>query len=96
MSETVTLQCPVRAVGSAKWLSLEFMGIKRLDVVAYTNKLTNEQFSFAGGHRVRITRFWDNIHFLLPQGTALDIKAVAPAEGPTAATAKRRHHKVSK
>lgn len=66
---------PVKKVGSDLWgdfssfgLAHEFCG-ERVDMV-------NQQFSFQGGHRVRLYKFKKNVHWRIPSGIELDISAV--------------------
>lgn len=43
---------PLREVGGQKWCSLANIGVKRIDVVAFTADV-KAQHSFAGGHWCR-------------------------------------------
>jgi len=80
---------PLREVGGQKWCSLSNMGIKRIDVVAFTADIKS-QHTFAGGHRHRLVVFRDDIHILFPTAEiSVDIAAVKPTAGPP----KRRHSK---
>jgi len=65
------------------------MGIKRIDIVAYSFDI-QQQFSFAGGHRHRLAIARNDIHILFPtEDVSVDIQAVKPSPGPP----KRRHDK---
>jgi hypothetical protein len=66
------------------------MGIKKLEIASYTANLKNQKFSFAGGHRHRLTIVEDGIHLYFPDGKGdeIDISDVAPARAPG-----RRHHR---
>jgi hypothetical protein len=82
---------PLREVSGEKWCSLANMGIKRIDVVAYSFDVQNK-FTFAGGHRHRRAVVRDDIHLLFPtEDVTVDIAAVPPSSTPS--TPKRRHHK---
>ena len=61
---------------------LDCWGNRSVDVVAEKGGLVDAKFSFLGQHRVRLFRFWDNVHFKLPP-QRLDISKVAPAQAPT-------------
>ncbi len=85
----VSFNFPLREVQGKKWCSLANMGIKRIDVVAYSFDVQNK-FSFAGGHRHRYAVARDDIHILFPsEEISVDIEAVKPS--PQAP--KRRHDK---
>ena len=84
------LSFPIKDVRGEKWCSLQNMGVKRIDIVAYTID-RREQYTFAGGHRHRYAVVRDDIHILFPPGTfavSLDISDVKPTS-----VSKRRHHK---
>lgn len=72
---------PVKKVNGENWGDLGAFAISH-DIVGEKVHLANENFSFAGGHRVRLYRFKKNVHFKIPQGTQLDIAAVIPASAP--------------
>jgi hypothetical protein len=84
----LTLSLPVREVQGEKWCSLQYMGVKRLDIVAYSVH-AKQRHTFAGGHRHKFITVRDDIHILFPDGTIkvpLDIEGVRPATPP-----RRRH-----
>lgn len=79
--------------GTEQWGCLDTWGNNSVDVVAYTVKKIEDQYSFVGGHRVRLFRFWNNVHFKVPPGAAtFDITNVAkaPPAPPTKRHDKRR------
>jgi hypothetical protein len=49
------------------------------DIVGEKVSKIEENFSFIGGHRVRLYRFKKNVHWKIPVGVLVDISAVAPA-----------------
>lgn len=71
----------VRVVNGKKWGDLNAMAESH-QIVAESCKVVDQAFSFAGGHRVRLLRLKKNVHFLIPQGTQLDISQVPPAAAP--------------
>jgi hypothetical protein len=54
--------------------------------------MVENKYSFAGGHRVRLYRFKDNVHWRIPAGVELDISRVDPTTGNGAAQPPRRRH----
>lgn len=72
---------PVKTVGSERWGQLSLLGDHHL-ICAETVKLKDENFSFAGGHRVRLYSFKKNVHWKIPEGVTLDIAGVTPAAAP--------------
>jgi hypothetical protein len=83
---------PLREVGGKTWCSLANMGIKRIDVVAYSFDL-QAKHTFAGGHRHRYAVVRDDIHLFFPtEDMTVDIAAVPPSSVPSGPP-KRRHNK---
>ncbi len=72
---------PVKIVGAERWGQLSHLGDTHL-ICGETVKLKEENFSFAGQHRVRLYSFKKNVHWKIPEGIPLDIAAVAPAVEP--------------
>jgi hypothetical protein len=84
-----TFSFPLREVAGKKWCSLANMGIKRIDVVAYSVDVQHK-YTFAGGHRHRLAVVRDDIHIFFPtEDLTVDIQNVPPSSGPP----KRRHDK---
>ena len=84
---------PIREVQKQNWCSLDFMGVKRLDVVAYHFDQKSD-ISFAGGHGHRHFVFQKGIHLLFPDGAGkieVDIEGVKTPEPPR--RQKNRHKK---
>ena len=72
---------PVKTVGNERWGQLSLLGDHHL-ICAEAVKLKDENFSFAGGHRVRLYSFKKNVHWKIPEGVRLDIAGVTPAAAP--------------
>jgi len=69
---------PFKKVGTERWGQLSAFGDSHL-ICGESVKLKDENFSFAGGHRVRLYSFKKNVHWKIPEGVSLDISAVTPA-----------------
>ena len=87
MSERVII--PVRQYGSQKWGWLSSLCDDH-EIVGYDFRKVDENYSFAGGHRVRLYKVKGNVHFKVPTGATFDISAV-PAAAPRRVS--QRHHK---
>jgi hypothetical protein len=73
---------PVKDVNGVKWGDLSALALTHEIVGERVDKL-NENFSFAGGHRVRLFKFKKNVHFKVPpKGTLLDMTAVPVGDTP--------------
>jgi hypothetical protein len=72
------VRVPVKTVGTERWGQLSLLGDAHL-ICGETVKLKEANFSFAGGHRVRLYSFKKNVHWRIPESIGLDITAVAPA-----------------
>ena len=75
------VQVPVKTMGSGRWGLLSSFGDAHL-ICGETVKLKDENYSCAGGHRVRLYSFKKNVHWRIPEGISLDIAEVAPATAP--------------
>jgi hypothetical protein len=73
---------PVKEVGGKIWCAVSQMGVKRVEIVAYSFD-RKEKYTFAGGHRHRWYIAHDDIHICFPEGIGqvLDIEHV-PSHGP--------------
>jgi hypothetical protein len=89
MSQRVSI--PVRQHDGHKWGWLSGTGQYYHEIVGYDFKKVDDQYTFLGGHRVRLYKVKGNVHFKVPTGAVFDIAAVAPA----APTHGRRHHKLA-
>jgi hypothetical protein len=90
VSKKLKFEFPIRKISGREWCALDFVGIKKLEIASYRADLRNPKFSFAGGHRHRLTVVENDIHLCFPEdtGDVVDISAVMPAASP-----KRRHSK---
>jgi hypothetical protein len=78
------VRVPVKKVGSERWGQLSALSDAHL-ICGETVKLKDDNYSFAGQHRVRLYSFKKNVHWKIPEGITLDVTGVTPA-----ATAPRR------
>jgi len=72
---------PVKTINSERWAQLNVYGESH-EVCAEKFKTKDNNFSFAGGHRVRLLSLKKNVHWKVPAGIALDIQEVKVAEEP--------------
>jgi hypothetical protein len=77
------IQVPIKVVAGERWGQLNYFGDAHL-ICGEVVKQKNENFSFAGGHRVRLFSFKKNVHWRIPEDfpMELDIASVAPAVPP--------------
>jgi hypothetical protein len=87
MNERVII--PVREYGGQKWGWLSSICPDH-EIVGYDFRRVVENYSFLGGHRVRLYKVKGNVHFKIPTGAIFNISAV-PAAAPQRGG--RRHHK---
>ena len=78
---TEFIKVPVKKVNNELWGRLSAFG-SRHAFCGEVIRLKNENFSFAGEHRVRLYSAEGNVHWRIPQGVKLDISQVAPAKPP--------------
>ena len=84
-SDKECLRVPIRIVDKVKWGALAFLvhgATEAVDVIGEKADLIDNNFSFAGGHRVRKYRFKKNVHFSISTGMTLNIEQVPPAGTP--------------
>ena len=79
MPKRVTI--PVKTVGSDEWAQLSVFGKDHL-VCAEEFRVKEQNYSFVGGHRVRLISLKKNVHWRVPAGTLLDLSDVQPAGPP--------------
>jgi hypothetical protein len=79
MAEHVSV--PVRTVGTSRWGHLSALA-ETHQICGEAVRLKDQNFSFAGGHRVRLYTFKKNVHWMIPEGTPLDISGVTPGIAP--------------
>lgn len=75
------IQVPIKVVGGQEWGDLDSLGLAH-EICGESVK-PRPDFSFAGGHRVRLFYFKKNVHWKIPAGLTLDITDVAPQPVPT-------------
>ena len=75
------VRVPVKVVWTERWGQLSSFGDAHL-ICGETVKLKDENYSFAGGHRVRLYSFKKNVHWKIPEAISLDIAQVTPASAP--------------
>lgn len=69
-----------------KWGDLAAIAVAH-DICGEKVSQINGNFSFIGGHRVRLYRFKKNVHWLIPKGTDFEIGDLPQAPAP-----RRRGH----
>ena len=79
MSDRISI--PVKTVNNERWAQLNNFGNNHI-FCAERCTLKQENYSFAGGHRVRIYAAKNNVHWKIPAGIALDVSEVTPATVP--------------
>lgn len=76
------IRVPVKRHDSADWGDLCSWNNVAVEVIAERVDRRDDKYTFIGNHRVRRLKLKKNVHFKLPQGTALDISDVKPATAP--------------
>jgi hypothetical protein len=79
MSDRITI--PVKKVNGEPWGELSFFGSAH-EFCCEKGELKDNQYSFSGGHRVRLFHLRKNVHWKIPVGQNLDVSAVPPATAP--------------
>jgi hypothetical protein len=75
------ISIPVKKVNNENWGQLSFFGKKHI-FCGEKIELKNNNYSFAGEHRVRLYNAEGNVHWRIPPGVDLDISRVTPANNP--------------
>lgn len=75
------IRVPIKVVGGDQWGDLNSLGLAH-EICGEVVTLRDQNYSFAGGHRVRLYKFKKNVHWKIPRGTVLDISGVVPAAPP--------------
>ncbi len=76
------IQVPIKLVGTERWGQLSLLSDTHL-ICGESVKLKDENFSFAGQHRVRLYIFKKNVHWKIPlEAISLNIASVSPADAP--------------
>jgi hypothetical protein len=76
-----TITVPVKVIGTDRWAQLNFFGDSH-SICGEKVKSIEENYTFAGGHRVRLYVFKKNVHWKIPAGISLDVGKVNPAAPP--------------
>ncbi len=92
MKDKFKIVFPLREYKGRHWCSLDFMGIKKLEIVSFDSRVTDNQYSFIGGHRHRYTVVRNSIHLLFPEdkGETVDISGLQPATAPALPVRRQR------
>jgi hypothetical protein len=75
------VRVPIKTVGAEKWGLLSLLSDSHL-ICGESVRQKDENYSFAGQHRVRLYSFKKNVAFKIPEGVSLDIAGVPPANAP--------------
>jgi hypothetical protein len=75
------IQVPIRIINNIRWGQLSVFG-ERHEFCGEKFELRDSNFSFAGGHRVRIFSAKKNVHWKIPEGIQLDISQVQTSQPP--------------
>jgi hypothetical protein len=78
---TAKISVPVKIVQGDRWGELNFFGNQHI-ISGERLSIKDQNYSFAGGHRVRLYLIKQNVHWKIPTGIQLDVSQVAPAEMP--------------
>jgi hypothetical protein len=76
MSDRICI--PVKIVGSDRWGQLSAFGNQHI-ISGERCDVKDQNYSFSGGHRVRLYSIKQNVHWKIPAGIQLDVSQVAPA-----------------
>lgn len=75
------LSVPVKTVNGEQWGELSVYALAH-EFCGEDVKMKKENFTFAGGHRVRLYSFKKNVHWKIPVGQELNISDVTPENAP--------------
>ena len=78
---TRSIRVPIKTVRGVDWGDLNALGVSH-EIVGETIHCKDPQYSFGGGHRVRLYHFKKNVHWRLSTGMEINIKDVDPADEP--------------
>lgn len=79
----MTIHLPLREHNHERWADISSLAPSQtFEIVGEKVNRSDENFSFIGGHRVRLYKFKKSVHFKVPRGTDLNISGVTPAEPP--------------
>lgn len=72
------LRVPITKWDKASWGALNYFGNTHV-ICAERLMRGDENYTFAGGHRVRLFTVRNNVHWKIPEGIQLDISSVPSA-----------------
>jgi hypothetical protein len=75
------IRIPVKNHDSYNWAQLALYGKDQI-LCGEDFRTEDQNYSFVGGHRVRLYKIKKNVHWRIPQGFPLDIAGVTPATPP--------------
>jgi hypothetical protein len=75
------IRVPVKVVGADRWGQLSMFGEHHL-ICGEDVRVKDQNYTFAGGHRVRLYSFKKNVHWKIPAGIQLNVEGVPPATQP--------------
>ena len=78
------IRIPVKTVNNEQWAQLNHFGPNHI-FCGEKCTVKDQNYTFAGNHRVRLVSIKNNVHWKIPAGIALDLTDVQPATPP------RRH-----
>jgi hypothetical protein len=74
------ISVPVKMIGKERWGQLSVFGLSHL--ICGETVHQKPDYSFAGGHRVRLYSFKKSVSWKIPDEVDLDISGVTPANAP--------------
>lgn len=72
------ISIPVKNHDSYNWAELNHFGTDHI-ICGERISVHDQNYSFVGGHRVRLYKIKKNVHWRIPLGFDVDIAAVPPA-----------------
>jgi hypothetical protein len=78
---TEYVRVPIKEWDGCKWGQLNLLAHAH-EICGEVVKKKEENYTFAGQHRVRLYTFKKNVHWKIPIGVNLDISQVAQAQPP--------------
>jgi len=76
------LSVPIKTIGMEEWAQLSAFGKDHI-FCAEDCRIKDQNYTFAGQHRVRLVSLKKNVHWKIPAGTSLDVTDVPPAGTPS-------------
>jgi hypothetical protein len=75
------LSVPIKTIGADEWAQLTVFAKDHI-FCAEECRVKEQNYTFAGQHRVRLISLKKNVHWKIPVGTPLDVTEVPPAGAP--------------